>query len=286
VGIVTCSKCRELTVSEKPLIPLLAALSLEASPVVWNDKDTDWTGFDALLIRSIWDYHLYPEEFLTWLKKIESFGIPVWNQPNVLRWNCHKFYLRYLAGQGVNVVPSLFLRRGTTDALAQALACGWSDVVVKPAVSASSYRTHAFSLANPEADSLLAEAASHGDFLVQPLLTSIREHGELSLIFIDNEFSHAVLKKPGANEFRVQNEFGGQAIAHQASQEIVQAARKVLAATGMELLYARIDGVAGKGGFVLMELELIEPDLFLNLCPGSDKLFAERIARRLTPSAS
>lgn len=286
LGIATCAKCPELTVSERPLVSLLHPHRIEAAPVVWNDPSVNWASFDALLIRSTWDYHLFPQKFLAWLQHLEQLRIPVWNPVPVLRWNSHKFYLRDLAGRGVAVAPTLYLEKGRTDVREQALEKGWTDVVIKPAVSASGYRTHSVSLESPEAQSTIEEASAHGDFLVQPFIPSIRETGEVSLVFFDNEFSHAVLKRPREGEFRVQAEYGGNQIPIEPPTPIVEEAMRILQQTATPLLYARVDGMIEDNRFLLMELELIEPDLFLSLRPGSDKEFASRLAKRLRPPAS
>jgi glutathione synthase/RimK-type ligase-like ATP-grasp enzyme len=286
LGVATCAKCPELTASERPLLSLLKHYRIDASPVVWNDPAVDWASYDALLVRSIWDYHLHYEDYLSWLNLIDQLGIVVWNSTQVLRWNSHKFYLRDLAQRGVDIVPTLFLQEGTVSGRDEALAMGWSEVVAKPAVSASGYRTHALSLQNPKADAVLADISAHGDFLIQPFQPAIRETGEVSLVFFENEYSHAVLKRPRNDDFRVQAEHGGNETAYEPDQSIILSAREILRKTRMQSLYARVDGIAEAERLVLMELELIEPDLFLTKRPGSEKVFASRIAGLFRPSAS
>lgn len=286
LGIVTCDKCPTLIPSEKPLIPLLRPAGIDASPVIWNDPLADWSAYDALLVRSIWDYHLHADDFQAWLSRLDQSGIPVWNPVDVLRWNHHKFYLRELEARGVAIAPSLFFRRGDKYALDRVLAAGWPEVVIKPAVSASGYRTHAFPAASAQAKRHVEEAAAHGDFLVQPFLASIRDKGEVSIIFLGGKFFHAVLKRPRAGEFRVQAEHGGHEVPYAPPPEIIRAGETILEKTGKPLLYARVDGLVEGSQFVLMELELIEPDLFLDTAPGSVNRLAEELVNCLRPSAS
>jgi len=286
LAIVTCSKCRNLIESERPLLSLLLRYGIDAKPVVWNDPGVDWHSFDALLIRSIWDYHLSPSAFHQWLHTIESLSLSVWNPVSVLRWNSHKFYLKDLARQGIAIAPTLFVEQGSLDGLTLARNHGWKDVVIKPAVSASGYRTHACSLGSSEAEARIADASSHGDFLIQPFLETIRDAGEVSLVFFDHHFSHAVLKRPKHGDFRVQEEYGGRQVPFTPARSVIETAQNILDHAGDAVLYARVDGILENNLFVLMELELIEPDLFLGLHPGADEVFAERLAERLRLSAS
>ena len=286
LGIVTCAKCRDLTANERPLLDHLAAAGANAEPLVWNDPSVNWGAFEGLLVRSIWDYHLHHDDFIAWLQRMDQLKIPVWNPVPVLRWNSHKFYLRDLADAGVTIAPTLFHRRGDTTGILRAKEMGWADVVIKPAVSASGYRTHQFSLASPEAVGRIHDAAAHGDYLVQPFLHGIRDAGELSLIYLHGHFSHAILKKPADGEFRVQAEYGGQAVPVSPSPDIIRAGEDILEKTGMPWLYARVDGLVDKDRFILMELELIEPDLFLEMKPGAHLDFVNGFLAKLRPSAS
>lgn len=286
LGIVTCEKCPTGIPSEKPLLPYLRTHHIDARPVVWNDPSVDWKEFDAFLVRSIWDYHLHPEKFLDWLTRLEELQRPVWNPIDVLRWNHHKFYLRHLAQRGVVIAPTLFFQKGDTEAFLKSREEGWEDVVIKPAVSASGYRTHAVSLHERDAAAPFVDAAQHGDFLVQPFLTGIRDHGEVSLIFIGGVYSHAVLKRPKSGEFRVQAEHGGHEIPYTPDEATLRAAKFILDQASPSLLFARVDGLPDRDRFVLMELELIEPDLFLETAPASVDRFAKAIVSCLKPSAS
>jgi glutathione synthase/RimK-type ligase-like ATP-grasp enzyme len=153
--------------------------------------------------------------------------------------------------------------------------------VVKPAISASGYRTHALSLRDPEAKSIFSEIAAHGDFLLQPFQPSILETGEVSMAFFDNVYSHAVLKRPRTDDFRVQAEHGGTESAHDPDPSVIQAAQQILDKTGMPWLYARVDGLVVVGEFHLMELELIEPDLFLDSHPDARSRFVSAILTKL-----
>ena len=285
LGIVTCAKCRDLTPSEQKLLPLLEQERIKSTPVVWNDPDVIWKNFDAFLVRSIWDYHLHPEEFTTWLDNLESLGKATWNPIPVLRKNHHKFYLRKLQNSGVTIIPTLFIQKNDETALEEFQKANWQKAVIKPAVSASAWRTETISSTDLErVKATIGQASDYGDFLIQQFMPEVQETGEISLIFFNNKYSHAVLKQPKSGEFRVQAEYGGGAVTFQPERKIIETAEQILSHFGNQILYARVDGIVASGEFVLMELELIEPELFLDSSSGARKRFAESIVSRLTAS--
>lgn len=265
VGIVTCQKCKDLTVSEQALIPIFRAEGVKATPVVWNDPGIGWGKFDLLVIRSIWDYHLHPEKFLAWLTHLEKKKIKTLNPIPTLRRNYHKFYLRELEKQGVRIVPTAFIEKTERLDLSGVKNTGWQKAVIKPAISASAYRTQVFEWpAKEKIEKEFRAFARNQDLLVQQFIPEVQSAGELSLIFLNRVFSHGILKEPGKGEFRVQKEFGGKASAYEPSQAIIHTAAKIISLFDGNLLYARIDGIVRGGEFILMEAELIEPDLFLD----------------------
>lgn len=270
IGLVTYSSLPALSDDDRPLLAELAALGHRAAPVVWNDPGVDWACFSALVLRSCWDYHVRAVEFGAWLDRIESAGIPVWNPPRVVRWNMHKGYLRNLESRGVLVTPTEFLERGNARPLASLLSLrGWRDAVVKPAVSASAtdtWRTSGDTAADERHFRALADRA---DVLVQPLIAEVAAEGEWSLMYIGGRYSHAMLKRPGPGDFRVQAELGGTATRAEPSRHALAAANDIVALIPGDWLYARVDGVVTQRGFMLMELECIEPLLFLGAAPGS-----------------
>lgn len=277
LGIVTCESCRHLAPGEQALLPHLIDLGFQPEAVVWNDPKVRWTDYEGLLVRSVWDYHLHATAFAAWLKKLESTNIPIWNSIPVLRWNSHKFYLRDLQQRGVEIIPTLFMQHHAQDVASAVRQQGWDSIVVKPAVSASGYRTHVLLPDAMEASSVFQDAADHGDFLVQRFMAEVQHTGELSLIFFNHKYSHTVLKRPRQGEFRVQKEHGGEDIPYTPGKSVIEAAEKIVSMVGHPILYARVDGIMAGNAFMLMELELIEPDLFL----GSEAEGCRRFARAL-----
>ncbi len=273
----TCESIPNLTEDDQALIAPLAKRGIEARAAVWSDPSVSWSTADAVLIRSCWDYHRRPKEFLGWVTSLKKAGVRLWNPPAMLRGNADKIYLRELEQKGVPIVPTLWPEDGFR--LQQALrGRGWTKAVVKPRVSATAYRTVLTSTDDANTAQALVDDLLHGPgAMVQEFLEEVGTRGEWSLIFFSRQFSHAVIKTPKAGDFRVQHDFGGSERIASAPDSMIQAAHRVIAALDSTPLYARVDGVESRGQFLLMELELIEPALFLRLFEGAAERFAEEI---------
>lgn len=238
-------------------------------------------GVEALVLRSTWDYHLRLAEFLAWIDAVSARGIPLWNPPRTLRWNVDKRYLLEVEAHGVPVVPTRHAARGSGVTLSALLReAGWRDAVVKPSISGGAFQTWR---ARGEAtdDARFDRQLGAMDCLVQPFVPELVSGGEWSLLFFRGQYSHAVLKRPQSGDFRVQEEFGGVASGAPAPAEVVAAAERALAVVPEQLLYARVDGVVRNGGLELMELELVEPSLFLESEPGAAERFASAVSEVL-----
>ena len=284
IALATYAKLPTLNDDDRLLVPALAALGVTAVPAVWDSTGVCWDEFHGVLIRSCWDYHLRLPEFLGWIARRERAGSVVWNRADLLRWNCHKGYLRDLAARDVATVPTRWLARGEEIDLRALLAdAAWQDAVVKPAVSASASGTWRTSIETATTDrARLDELLRAGDVMVQPLLREVGDAGEWSLLFLGGRFSHAVLKRPASGDYRVQWEFGGSAVSAAPPRRLLDDAERVIAAAPGDPVYARVDGVEREGRLVLMELELIEPHLFL----GWDAEAADRLARAIREDIS
>jgi glutathione synthase/RimK-type ligase-like ATP-grasp enzyme len=282
VGLATYAKAPLLAADDQRLIPAFTALAVEPVPAVWSDASVNWRSFDAVMIRSCWDYHLRLPDFHRWLDELASSERMAWNPVSMVRWNADKRYLIDLAARGVSTVPTAIVAQGDADrALAIASERGWPRIVIKPAVSASGYETHLIDLATDgAARATIARVAEIGDVLVQPFVEEISRDGEFSFTFIDGAFSHATIKRAAPREFRVQTEHGGTADPVAVSARVVSQATAVLDALPERPLYARVDGIDRGGSFELMELELIEPNLFLEHGAGAaDRLAAAFVNR-------
>lgn len=267
IAIATCNRFPDLAADDRLFLEALQKQGATATPAIWNDDTVSWRDFDGVVIRSCWDYHQKPNDFLLWLELLERELVRVWNPVSILRGNMRKTYLQQWEQNGFAVVPTEFLPCGVTGELAEILSRrGWDSVVVKPDISASSYRTRlvARDKANDE-ESYFQKLLQDSGVLVQPFLPEVAELGEWSFIFIDGSFSHAALKRPRAGDFRVQDDFGGSQTRMVPPAPLLRAATRIAEEIPSPWLYARIDGVELNGIFTLIELELIEPSLFLML---------------------
>lgn len=253
----------------------LADLGIGVETLSWRQDARKWSEFDAVVIRTTWDYQRFPQEFLAVLTKIEE-ATRLFNSLKVVRWNLDKIYLRELSEKGIKIVPTLFETEYSPENFA-----GWQDelgseeLIIKPRVSATA--EHTFRLR--EFDPAVSESFRKRPFLVQPFLESIVNEGEYSLFYFNGEFSHAILKEPKQDDFRVQEEHGGVISAIEATDAMRAAASTAFAAVSEPLLYARVDLVRDdQGGFQLMELELIEPALYLRMDDEAPARLARAIA--------
>lgn len=251
VAWVSCLELPEPDPDEPDGLAGFQARGHEVRVVPWDDPAADWSGFDAALIRSPWNYPLLPDAFRAWLRAERP--IPTWNPPEVTLWNMHKGYLFELERAGVPIVPTEMGRPGAS-ARALAEARGWTEVVVKPAVGGGSMGARKFSG--------LDEVDAHadglgGDFLVQPALEAFTRPGEFCAVWVDGAFTHTVHKRP-----RLAGDDEAVQLGPRPDAEIRAFAQKALDLAPGPLLYARVDYVRHEGQWMLSELELLEPSLF------------------------
>lgn len=275
------------TVDEDALLSnLLEELGISYELLAWSDPDVDWSRFTHVLIKSTWDYFDYYPEFLVWLDKLEALETSVLNPVATLRWNSSKNYLLELKAKGYPCVAGQILPKGTTTTL-QSLhdALGFETLVVKPLVSGGAKNTLKITRgAGKELEDKIASLLQEEDFLVQPYIPEIVAVGEYSLIFFNGVFSHAVLKSPAMDDFRVQHYYGGTIQEITPDSKMLASAQVLVADFAKDSLYARVDGVVIDGVFHLMELELIEPYLFLGLSEKAIPNYKAALQKRLLGS--
>lgn len=269
IALVTYAGSPELTDDDQLLVPALRHLGVEAKSAIW-DAPLDWNQFDQVILRSCWDYHLRANEFLEWLEKLEQSCVPLQNFPSLIRWNMDKRYLLQLEGAGASIPPTIWIEDREEASVHEILnAQGWDSAVAKPTVSASAHNLRRVFKSEPV-------VRVKGPAMVQRFVPEILVAGEWSLVFIGGDYSHSVIKRPTPGDFRVQWQFGGEAVSGEPAPETVATIKNLLASLPERPLYARVDGIESDSGFVLMEVELIEPVLFLGIGNASDR-FAERI---------
>jgi glutathione synthase/RimK-type ligase-like ATP-grasp enzyme len=280
--IATSDEFPELDPDSRLLLPELDERGIDYEIAIWNDSAVDWSSYDAILIRSTWDYFHHARDWAAWLDKVESLGVPMLNPLRVIRWNSHKSYLQQLAQADVPVVDTVMTQGDTGADLADLMrGAGWEDAIVKPAIdggAARLFRVRDVDDAQARFDELVAQ----GDVLVQPFLESITDQGELSLLYFGGELSHTLRKTAKPGDIRVQPVWGGNAEIIGPTAEMIHVAERTFDAIEEEILYARVDLVrADDNTLRLIELEVIEPLLFLELDDGAAGRFADALVARL-----
>jgi len=272
------------TIDEDKLLSLiLEELGISHEVVAWSDAEADWSKFTTLLIKSTWDYFDFYPEFLNWIQKIKTTGIPVLNDLDTILWNSSKSYLLQIEEKGFPVISGLILRKGKEIDLDQIRQKIKTDTwVVKPLVSGGAKNTLKIKASDWESHAdQVRDLVNEEDFLVQPFIREVQTVGEYSLIFFNQKFSHAVLKTPSNADFRVQHYFGGTIQPIDPSPEMLQSCQVLVDEFAPRSLYARVDGVEIDGVFHLMELELIEPYLFLGLADQAIPNYQAALKARL-----
>jgi len=260
IAIVTCRVLPEPDPDQELLLAALRDTGLNAELLPWDDPTSDTAGYDVCVLRSCWDYYKHPGGFLRFIDRAAASSL-LMNPAKVVRWNHHKSYLRELSEAGVSVIPTEWFSRGEEAELGTVMSRRkWDEVVVKPSVSASSYRTQRFRADEwREGSEFLRGLLRDRDALVQKYMPSVEGEGEKAVVWIDGEFTHAVVKSP-----RFADGIEKVSDAVEISEEERDLAGKAMERVEAALLYGRVDMVRAPGGRLLVsEFELIEPSLFL-----------------------
>ncbi len=279
ISIATCAHKPNLLPGDQLLQMELEKIGINSAPLVWSEglpQDSS-----AILIRSVWDYYRRPLEFQAWLKAACS-NFRLLNSAHTILWNFDKGYLQELNARGLACVPSLVIKQGERGAAARVRAMGWERIVIKPTISGAAYLTFLSSSLDPKMEEQIKSVQAHSDCLAQPYLPSVGEMGEVSLIYFrakEVEYSHAVLKTPKAGDFRVQSDFGGALLPFTPSDFLIESGAVVLEAVPGEWVFARLDFLDWHTENPLIgEVEVIEPDLFLEFSPEAPRRFARVLA--------
>ena len=282
VVFATCEEKPLTTEDDQVLAEALQGRGVAVSAVPWTEIDP-FAVVDAppVLLRSTWDYHRKPALFRSWLDAFASSGRTMWNPPAIARGNVDKIYLEALASAGVATPKTRWIDRADNDAIETIMRDeAWDRAVLKPRIAATAYGTFLVDRHTRLEDEDLAPARSSGA-LLQEVIPEVVERGEISLVYFAGRFSHAVIKQARAGEFRVQKDFGGAVQAITPSNAVRSFADHVCAAVPNDVLYARVDVVDARRGPLLMELELIEPELYFLYVPEAAGRLSDVIAARL-----
>lgn len=283
VVFATCDHQPLLTADDQVLADALARLGITVTPQPWTEIDPYAViEAPAIVLRSTWDYHRVPTMFRAWLESLLDSGRPMWNEPSIALENIDKIYLHNLEAQGISIPKTVWLDNPSVESIRDAMSDErWAKAVLKPRIAATAHGTF---LVTPEThltDDELTPARASGA-LLQEFIPEIEDRGETSLVYCDGVFSHAVVKRSKAGDFRVQKDFGGSVELVTPSQELLTFGDRVLQTLRHPCLYARVDIVVSARGPLLMELELIEPELYFLFEPIAADRFASAIVQRLT----
>lgn len=274
VALITGAEMAKPDPESHLLIHELGLLGITSELISWR-ASLDWSLFDLIVIRTPWDYFLHLEEFLSWVEDVEKVT-RVLNSSRILRWNSHKKYLKELSSFGVPTVPTVWVTKNQQCAdLIDSIE--WPIVVVKPAVSIGAIGALKGHSQNNLVKQHLEEEVKKGDVMIQPFLESVADFGELSLVYFNGVYSHSILKKPQQGDYRVQDAYGGTNAVFEPEIEAQKIGDQVLSYLPDFSLYARVDLVKYQNQWLLMELEAIEPELFLPIAPQASVRFAKAI---------
>ena len=261
----------------------LEAQGLKVNVTFWDNPSYKWQETKSLLFRTVWDYFERFDEFWEWLEQVKTKTRLI-NSYELIKWNIDKHYLRDLKNNGIQVVPTYFADRGNNISLQEiANLNDWKHIVIKPAISASAFNT--YKITNDEIEQkeqLFCKLLQTHDMLVQPFFPTISELGEASLMVFGGKFTHAILKKAKAGDFRVQDDFGGTVHDYNPTQEEIKFAEKVFQSCTSLPIYGRVDIVWDSNKQIyLSELEIIEPELWIRNKPESALNIAKTVKKLL-----
>ncbi len=272
---------KQILEDDAHLMDKIRRLGLSVERRAWTDATFDWTTAGMAVFRTTWDYFNRFAEFRDWMAVVERKTRLV-NSPELIRWNWDKHYLRDLEQRGVHIPETEFIEPGSRETL-KAIhdRLGWDETVLKPAIAGAARHTYRLDRWNiVEHEPIFAQLVAHEAMLLQPFQTNVLELGELSLVVIGGNYSHAVLKRAKAGDFRVQDDFGGTAVPYIPTSEEIAFAEKAVHACASLPSYARADIIRDNHGqLALTELELIEPELWLRHRPEAAQRLAEELAR-------
>ena len=275
----------ELTEDDALFAGALERRGVRVRAAAWDDPAVAWDSATAVVIRSTWDYHLRRADFLAWVDGVAA-STTLHNDARVVRWNSHKRYLDELAKRQIVVIDTVFADAGSRlDVDLIARAHGWADVVVKPAVSASAHETRRFvEEERDQAQAHLERLLGSRDVMVQPHLAALAERGELSLLYARGRFSHAVRRRSALVDAGSMLKSAAAAASTEARRfayRVLSAASDAAGVEPNDLLYARVDlAETAANSYQLLELELIEPSLFLLHAPDAAEHFADALVSR------
>lgn len=273
IAFVTCERPIERDIDLDFLVPAMKRRDAVVETPGWSDSRVDWGGFDMAMLSSTWDYFERQDEFREWLREAAA-ATRLINPLEIVEWNLDKRYLLELEAAAVPTIPTVWIEPGgEEEAAAEIAELGWETVVIKPVIDLG-------------ARNLVRVGAEHvGQMLAafdvatmaQPYLPSVAAEGELSLVYVAGELTHSLRKVPARGDFRVQPQYGGTHEYEEFGTVVRELAAGALAVVPSVPLYARVDVVGTDDGPAIIELELIEPALYLDAAPEAAETIADAL---------
>ena len=261
------------------IIDALGGQGLNVHRTNWDNPDFDFTTTKYVLFRAIWDYFDRFPEFAVWLDEVTQ-KTKLINPAEQIVWNMDKHYLKDLEAKGINIVKTDVIEIGDARTLSEAItASGWEHVILKPAVSGGARHTYKIKPGESgQYEAIYKELIAVESMLIQPFINSIVTKGEVSFMVFGGKYSHAVLKKAKAGDFRVQDDHGGTVHHYEASPDEIAFVQEVVSKCNTMPVYSRVDVAWDDNGeLALVELEIIEPELWFRNSVASPQLFADAV---------
>jgi glutathione synthase/RimK-type ligase-like ATP-grasp enzyme len=270
---------RNILLEDNILIEALERRGMRSLRVAWDDTSFDWRSTKVAVIRATWDYFHRIEAFKAWLSEVTAKTILI-NTYSTINWNMDKRYLHDMHTRGINIPETVFIKSGTEQGLSDwCSTTSWSKWVLKPAISGAARHTYLFDQEEvADHERIFRDLIAKEDMLLQRFQPNVPLQGEWTFVMINGKYTHAVLKRAKAGDFRVQDDFGGTVHDHIATQEEIRFAENAIAQVNPVPLYGRVDAIRDiNEQLALQELELIEPELWFRNCPDA----ADQLAKAL-----
>jgi glutathione synthase/RimK-type ligase-like ATP-grasp enzyme len=265
---------------ERLLGEALQKKGLRVSRQNWADPDFDWSCCETAIFRTTWNYSYQISAFMEWLANVKEKTRLI-NSYDMIRWNIDKHYLSELETSGVHIPPSIFIKKGDQRSLEEiARINSWEDMVLKPTIAAGARNTFRIGIKDiSKYTSTYKDLISAESMILQEFQQEVVIHGEFTFMLFDGQYSHAVIKRAKAGDFRVQDDFGGKVYPYKANPEEIAFAEDVVSKLKVTPVYARVDAIIdNEGTLAVSELELFEPELWFRFHPAAADNLAESIS--------
>ena len=284
VALLSMDNTKGFFTYDKLLIEPMKTFGWDAEEISWRNESINWDDYNAVIVRSTWDYQKDHEKFLDVLEKINNSSAHLENDLELMKWNMNKKYLFDLEQKGVKIVDTLWKSNFNLDEVENSFEnFNSEEIIIKPNISANADNTFRLTKAKfVEIKNQLKLIFTNREFMMQPFMKNIIDEGEYSLFFFNGEFSHCVLKKPKEKDFRVQEEHGGKFKSIIPTEQQKTIGKNIIDKLAVLPLYGRTDLVrTADNDFALMELEAIEPSLYFNMDEQSPIRFTKAFVEKM-----